>query len=717
MIMNTAALISSLILIGGVLYIVWGLRIRNGIGYKSTLVILISAVFAGLVIIGCPLSVIQYREAYPSAGRLWIWFAAVVQSVQNALRTFVLDGSWSELLPDEEGDINIPIFATVVGLTLNVIAPILTFSAILSLFKEITSKIRVKAMVSGRRPLFLFSELNKNTLFLAEDIRKKYPKANLVYTDVYPEDDEVNYELRDHAGRLHAVLLRTDISQLEIRGRHGITKYFLFGHDEEENVTQAKKLFFKNRDSKNVEIYVMAVRKGNELIIDSLTASLDIKENLNKAARNNWDYEQLKDEIRSGGLLKIRRVYPEKQIAWREIPEIKCVKDAIAGKEADQDRILSILIFADTRLSLVLIKTLLWYCQSDKFRLEINIVYSDNLSSQDAILSGEGRETVNVRSLLEFECPDIIRTNKMKADGEAFYDIEFIGSSDFESGSFQTKLIDTAKGGNTDKPLISRMMRTDGVIVDRGTDGATLETAAFLRTAFERVGIRPEIYAVCADEEEMLKDINDQHNIVTYKDNNYDIQFIGKINDAFSFDNLCNDDQENLGFCQHIKWIDVSYSNSHSEDRENNLKRELLNYERHEYFRNSSIVKAMYLRNVLADPEKELTSAEVDELLRKRGESKGETDENTRFEWRLKLRPEYECQNNPEQPRDRWSCKCEKCMLRRELEHRRWNAYMRTEGYIPSPGNDINDKRSLAKVHGNLVPFSELSQEDREKDG
>ena len=125
----------------------------------------------------------------------------------------------------------------------------------------------------------------------------------------------------------------------------------------------------------------------------------------------------------------------------------------------------------------------------------------------------------------------------------------------------------------------------------------------------------------------------------------------------------------------------------------------------------------MYLRNVLADPEKELTSAEVDEIFRKRGESKGETDENTRFEWRLKLRPEYECQNNPEQPRDRWSCKCEKCMLRRELEHRRWNAYMRTEGYIPSPGNDINDKRSLAKVHGNLVPFAELSQEDREKDG
>ena len=42
---------------------------------------------------------------------------------------------------------------------------------------------------------------------------------------------------------------------------------------------------------------------------------------------------------------------------------------------------------------------------------------------------------------------------------------------------------------------------------------------------------------------------------------------------------------------------------------------------------------------------------------------------------------------------------------------------MRTQGYIPSPDEDINDKRAMAMVHGNLVPFGELNEADRKKDG
>lgn len=709
--MNTVASIALFIVLCGVLYLVWGLRVKNGISYRSALIILIVAVASGLIIIGLPLSVGDYRQAYPDAGVLWIAFLAFFQSVQNALRTFVLDGSWSEWLQSGQ----IPLFATVVGLSLNVIAPILTFSAILSLFKEITSKIRVRAMAASRRPLFLFSELNKNTLFLAEDIRRRYPKANLVYTDVYPEDDEANYELREHAGKMHAVMLRTDISELQIEKREALTEYYLLGHDEEENVMQARKVYIRNRGGKNTGIYVMAMRKGNDLIIDSLTSSLDIKENLDIAAARNWDYEKLKDEVRNGGLLKIRRVDTEKQIAWREIPAMNCIRKALSEQSSRDSRTLSFLVFADTHLSLTLIKTLLWFCQSDKFRLELNVVYTDNAGGRDEIVTEDNRERVDVRNLLESECPDIIRTNAVMAEGDAFYDIGFIKSTDYESGRFQLEIIDTANGSREQAGLTDRLLRTDGVIIDRGNDGKTMETAASVRTMFERFKLHPEIYAVCADEEEILRDINIHSNLVTYKDENYDIRFIGKRSDTFTYDSIRNTDEENLGFCQHIKWIDVSYSDTESEDRDASLKRELLNYERHEYFRNSSVVKAMYLRNVLADPEKELSADEVNELLASDPDVK--PDENTRFEWRLRFRPEYECLNDPQQPRDRWNCICTRCMLRRELEHNRWNAYMRTEGYIPSPDSNTGDKRPLAKVHGNLIPFDELRQADREKDG
>jgi hypothetical protein len=317
---------------------------------------------------------------------------------------------------------------------------------------------------------------------------------------------------------------------------------------------------------------------------------------------------------------------------------------------------------------------------------------------------------------MEFECPDIIRTNRQETEGESFYDIEFIRGSEFESGSFQRKLISIAGGEAEASETEKRLLRTDVVIADRGSDGETLETAAFTRTSFERFRLKPEIYAVCADEDDILKNLNAYNNIVTYKDGNYDIRFIGRRSDTYKYDNIRNTEEEELGFCQHIKWIDVSNSRKVSDSRDTDLKRELLNYERHEYFRNSSMSRAMYLRNVLCDPDKELTAEQAERLIREKGYT-GDIDENTRFEWRLNLRPEYECLRDPQKPSDRWFCSCANCLHRRALEHNRWNAYMRIQGYIPSPDGDVSDKRAMAMVHGNLVPFGELDEAAREKDG
>ena len=50
------------------------------------------------------------------------------------------------------------------------------------------------------------------------------------------------------------------------------------------------------------------------------------------------------------------------------------------------------------------------------------------------------------------------------------------------------------------------------------------------------------------------------------------------------------------------------------------------------------------------------------------------------------------------------------------LEHRRWNAYMRSEGYIFSGSKDKASRNDLAKMHHDLVDFSSLSEEDKRKD-
>ena len=52
----------------------------------------------------------------------------------------------------------------------------------------------------------------------------------------------------------------------------------------------------------------------------------------------------------------------------------------------------------------------------------------------------------------------------------------------------------------------------------------------------------------------------------------------------------------------------------------------------------------------------------------------------------------------------------------RILEHCRWNAYMRSEGYVYSGSIEKESRNDLAKTHNCLVPFAELPLEEQEKD-
>ena len=58
----------------------------------------------------------------------------------------------------------------------------------------------------------------------------------------------------------------------------------------------------------------------------------------------------------------------------------------------------------------------------------------------------------------------------------------------------------------------------------------------------------------------------------------------------------------------------------------------------------------------------------------------------------------------------------EECETIEKLEHRRWNAYMRSEGYIYSGSNDPKTRNDLAKMHHNLTSFETLDEEDKRKD-
>ena len=59
------------------------------------------------------------------------------------------------------------------------------------------------------------------------------------------------------------------------------------------------------------------------------------------------------------------------------------------------------------------------------------------------------------------------------------------------------------------------------------------------------------------------------------------------------------------------------------------------------------------------------------------------------------------------------------CKYAANIDHIRWNAYMRTEGFVfgPQPQNkEEKQKAKIAKTHHNLVPVSKLTLADCYKD-
>lgn len=138
-------------------------------------------------------------------------------------------------------------------------------------------------------------------------------------------------------------------------------------------------------------------------------------------------------------------------------------------------------------------------------------------------------------------------------------------------------------------------------------------------------------------------------NACNFKGQEYDIDFIGNIDSCYSKDVIINSDVERLALQRHLKWGDEKQ------------------FWQYEYNYRSSVASAIH--------------SKMKKLCNIPGSEKAPCDRS----------------------------ESERISLRM-LEHRRWNAYIRSEGYIFGERND------LAKTHNCLVPFDELSLEYQEKD-
>ena len=143
--------------------------------------------------------------------------------------------------------------------------------------------------------------------------------------------------------------------------------------------------------------------------------------------------------------------------------------------------------------------------------------------------------------------------------------------------------------------------------------------------------------------------------IKNYRGQEYDIGFIGDIDSSYTEDVIIDSELEDLALERHLKW-------GNEEE-----------FWAFEYNYRSSVASAIHLKARIncgipgaSKKEEDLTMEERDII------------EN--------------------------------------LEHRRWNAYMRAEGYVYSGSKDKSSRNDLGKMHHDLIDFSSLSEEEKRKD-
>ncbi len=143
--------------------------------------------------------------------------------------------------------------------------------------------------------------------------------------------------------------------------------------------------------------------------------------------------------------------------------------------------------------------------------------------------------------------------------------------------------------------------------------------------------------------------------IKNFKGSPYNIDFIGDMKSSYSEDVILDSDVEEEALKRHLKWGDES------------------EFWRYDYNYKSSIASAIHRKM-----KKECGIPGVE---------KDPKDRTEKELWEL-----------------------------RKLEHRRWNAYMRSEGYVYGGTVEKAGRNDLAKMHNCLVPFDELPLKEQEKD-
>ncbi|MBE6594861.1 MAG: hypothetical protein E7644_03580 [Ruminococcaceae bacterium] len=609
-------------------------------------------VFGGIFLASMTAFVPLYLPVFDGDAASYLTVA--LSSAHNAIRLYIVDCDMSFVLEQTAGlDVVVRSIYRIYINLLMVVSPILTVSAVLTFFANILTALRY--FTHFFKNAYIFTELNEKSIALASSLKEKDPAASLIFTDVYATDDESSHELIEKAKELKSLLFKQDVTSVNFRFHSKKRKlyFFIIGKNTSENLNQVVELSspYRRRGRRGVGMPVIGYDypRGDTRIY-VFSAGIGTEQNLS-ATHPKY--------------LKIRRVNETQSMVYNLLNEhgmdifdsAKETGNTVFNKatgENDPERKISALVVGMGLHGTEMVKALAWFGQMHPYTLEINAVDKDP----------------GIAGLFHSMCPDLFDCNppdlseKEKrgewryhngdhtTPGEAHYTISLYGGVDTRLASFDE--------------MIKRFRDTTYVFVTLGSDDMNVVVATKLRILFRRMGISPIIHTIVynTNSYEALKHGK------TASGQSYDIVPFGNISTTFSANCILNSDLEAKALARHMKYVNhvIAEQGIEGEERKSMLAAEEETFWKYDYNYRSSIASVLH------------------------------------YEFKVRCGSP----GSEKAPADR--TEAEK-VFHRYLEHQRWNAYVRSEGFVYAP---VRDK--LAKTHHLLVPFDDLPYSEQIKD-
>ena len=587
-------------------------------------------------------------------------FLNFLSALHSTIRLFVIDGDYQTILDfsAESLEGNWVHVYNAVAAVLHIACPLLTARGIVSLFYNFTAYLRY---YSGYfKDTYIFSDLNERSIKLARNLKKKDSNRMIVFTDVFKANDEESYELIEQAQEIDAILFKNDITVINFRfhSPKTILYFFIIGEDDSENINQT--IYLSKPNNKKNRPPVPGYKSDYKS--DYLPNGYDYERKGGDTKiylfTIHSSSEQLLSSI-SPQFLKLRRVNDVQSLIYKLLYD---EGHYIFQSASESGNIISHPITGEPVKEKIISAVVVGLGLHGTEILKALPWFCQLYPYRVEITAFDKDKVAESRFISQ--CPELMseqHNGDYETDGEAHYKIT-VNPGLPEGCNVNSKEFDNA---------IEKLENATYVIVALGNDDLNVQVAAKIRILLKRKGKHPFIHAIVynPDKQSLLQKGSIATGIM------YDIHPTGDTSINFSEECIIGSELERAAENRHLAW-------AHTDEEKEAVWKYDYNYR-------SSIAAVIHKKF------KNKFKVEI-----------GKTDEGEPIYYYHEGVPGADL---PKEER-----KDPKYEYLGKMEHQRWNAYVRSEGYVLPLEGYTRDK--LAKTHHHLRPFDELTPEVKAND-